>query len=253
MLPMALAVSSASAQPGATPHAAFDSLLRQHVRNGLVDYDAFSRSASFAQYLATLARTDPSRLTRAEQLAFWINAYNAYTIQQINAHQERRSIKNINKVGGFLSTGGAWREPMADVGGHRYTLDQIEHEQIRPVYHEPRVHFALVCAALGCPPLRSEAYRAADLEAQLDDQARTFLVRSPGKNRVDAGTGSARLSPIFKWYGKDFGSSELPLQRFLAQYFPAGAERELLASGHARITWSDYNWSLNILDTTARR
>ncbi len=234
-----------AAQGSASSHAAFDSLLRQHVKDGLVDYDAFARAPAFRAYLEILARTDPSSLPRTEQLVFWINAYNAYTIQQINAHQERQSIKNINKTGGLFSLGGAWKEAMAAVGGTRYTLDQIEHERIRPVFREPRVHFALVCAALGCPPLRSEAYRVADLDQQLDDQARTFLLRSPAKNRVDASKRTAWLSPIFKWYGKDFGPNDGAMQRALARYFPVGAERDLLASGKARIIWTDYDWSLN--------
>ena len=154
-----LPAAPGGAQGGGVDHGAFSTLLARHVRDGLVNYDAFRDSPEFAGYLRTLARTDPARLPRNEQLAFWINAYNAYTIAQINAHGERASIKNINKSLGFLKTGGAWSEPMATVGGTRYTLDQIEHERIRPVFSEPRVHFALVCAALGCPPLRSEAVR----------------------------------------------------------------------------------------------
>ncbi len=238
-----------SAQGAAVSHHAFDSLLRRHVKDGLVDYDAFERAPAFRAYLNVLSRTDPTPLSRAEQLAFWINAYNAYTIQQVNAHGERRSIKNINKAGGLISLGGAWKEAMATVGGTRYTLDQIEHERIRPVFREPRVHFALVCAALGCPPLRSEAYRAADLEQQLDDQARVFLFRSPGKNRMDVAKRTVWLSPIFKWYRQDFGASDAAMQQALAAFFPAGAERDLLASGKARIVWTNYDWSLNIAST----
>jgi len=233
------------AQAAAPSHEAFDTLLRRHVRGGLVDYDAFERAPEFRAYLDLLARTDPATLPRAEQLALWINAYNAYTIQQINAHHERRSIKNINKTGGLLSLGGAWKEAMATVGGTRYTLDQIEHERIRPVFREPRVHFALVCAAMGCPPLRSEAYRAEALDQQLDDQAHEFLVRSPGKNRVDASRKTVWLSPIFKWYRKDFADTDAALLQALARYIPPGAERDLLTSGKARITWTEYDWSLN--------
>ncbi len=243
--------SGLAAQNGGPSHAAFDSLLRQHVRGGLVDYDAFDRAPAFRAYLEQLSRTNPASLPRADQLAFWINAYNAYTIQQINAHNERKSIKNINKAGGILSLGGAWKEAMANVGGTRYTLDQIEHERIRPVFREPRVHFALVCAALGCPPLRSEAYRAADLDQQLDDQARAFLLRSPAKNRVDPAKRTVFLSPIFKWYREDFAASDAALQQALAPYFPGGSERDLLASGKARIVWTNYDWSLNISSNTS--
>jgi len=122
-----VAVSAAPtlAQDAAPLHLRFDTLLREHVHDGLVDYDAFERSPQFAQYLKELARTNPHRLPKAEQLAFWINAYNAYTIQQINAHGERASIRNINRTFGMLSAGGAWKEPMAVIGGRSYTLDQI--------------------------------------------------------------------------------------------------------------------------------
>lgn len=243
---MVVALAPVRAQDAAPSDAVFDALLRQHVRAGLVDYDAFARAPEMAAYLAQLARTDPSRLTRTEQLAFWINAYNAYTIQQINAHHERRSIKNINKTG-FLSLGGAWKEPMATVGGRQYTLDEIEHQQIRPVFREPRVHFALVCAARGCPPLRSEAYRAFDLDRQLDEQAREFLLRSPSKNRIDLSSHSAHLSPIFKWYGADFGVDDAAVLRAIARFFPAGPAHDLLAAGRVRILWTDYDWSLNLL------
>lgn len=227
-------------------HAPYDALLHAHVQAGLVDYDAFAQSAEFRRYLGALASTDPATLPRDERLAFWINAYNAYTIRQVNAHHERRSIKNINRTFGLLSTGGAWTEPMATVGGHAYSLDQIEHERIRPVFHDPRVHFALVCAALSCPPLRSEAYRGAALDRQLDDQARTFLRRSPRKNHVDPVAGVVALSPIFKWYADDFGPDVPSRLRWIARYFDDGPERQLLLRAQAPIRWTSYDWSLNI-------
>ncbi len=227
-------------------HSAFTTLLQQHVRDGMVNYDAFANAPGFKTYLRTLATTDPARLPRQEQLAFWINAYNAYTIAQINAHGERQSIKNINKAFGFLKTGGPWREKMATIGNTTYTLDEIEHERIRPVFNEPRVHFALVCAAIGCPPLRNEAYTAARLDAQLDDQAREFLLRSPQKNRVDVAGQRVYLSHIFDWYGKDFAPDQAGLLRSLGRYWPAGPERDVLTQGRARVTWTDYDWSLNV-------
>lgn len=238
--------SSGTAGPDSL-HAPYDALLRAHVRNGLVDYDAFARAPEFSAYLATLARTDPTRLPRVQQLALWINAYNAYTIAQINAHHERRSIRNINKALGFASLGGAWREKMATVGGVAYSLDELEHERIRPVFREPRIHFAIVCAALGCPPLRAEAYAGERLDQQLDEQAREFLLQSPGKNRVDVAARTVYLSPIFRWFRGDFAPSEPALLQWIARFFPAGADAEFLRSGRARIKWTEYDWSLNLL------
>lgn len=247
-----LAAPLAAQGPPPQLHAPFDSLLRHHVRDGLVDYDAFGRAPQFAAYLATLARTSTDDWPRAERLAFLINAYNAYTIAQVNAHDERRSIRNINKSFGVVGSG-AWGEKMATLGGVTYTLDDIEHTLIRPVFKEPRVHFALVCAALGCPPLRAEAYRGDRLDDQLTDQARTFLLRSPAKNRVDVASATVYLSPVFKWYAGDFGGDLAARLRYIASFFPSGTEARLLASGRARIRWTAYDWSLNILARRASR
>ena len=214
----------------------------------MVDYDAFAKAADFPQYLLLLARTDPATLPREERLAFWINAYNAYTIALINTHGERKSIRNINRALGLFKGLGPWNEKIAVVGGIAYGLDHIEQKIIRPEFGEPRIHFALVCAAIGCPPLRSEAYTGRRLEAQLDDQARIFLLQSPGKNRVDVATATVSVSNIFSFndYAKDFGGSREGVARYIARFYPAGAEREMLERG----TWkrwvvTEYDWGLN--------
>lgn len=229
-------------------HGALDVLLRAHVSRGMVDYDRFAASSEFRTYLGRLAAFDPASLPRAEQLAFWINAYNAYTIQLINKHGERESIRNVNKTGGFIKAYGPWKEKLAVVGGKAYGLDEIEQDIIRPRYREPRIHFALVCAAMGCPPLRSEAYTGARLDAQLDDQAVTFLLHSPAKNRVDVAKRIVYVSPIFigfRDYIKDFGGSEAAVGRYIAKYHPAGAARDVLQSGSFKMVDTDYDWTLN--------
>ncbi|MFN2567708.1 MAG: DUF547 domain-containing protein, partial [Gemmatimonadaceae bacterium] len=189
---------TARAQGVTSDHGVFDMLLRRHVADGLVDYDAFARAPEFRQYLDALARTDPERLPPAEQLALWVNAYNAYTIHLVNAHGERESIRNINRSLGLLRLKGPWKERLARVGGCVYTLDEVENAIIRKRFREPRIHFALVRAARGCPPLRSEAYRGERLDAQLEDQARRFLLESPEKNRVDVASRTVYVSPIFQ-------------------------------------------------------
>ena len=229
-------------------HRGFDALLRAHVVGGLVDYDAFAASADFGRYLARLSAFDPSSLGRDEQLAFWINAYNAYTIRLVNAHHERKSIRNINRTFGFVKAYGPWREKIAAVGGRTYGLDEIEQDIVRKRFAEPRTHFALVCAALGCPPLRSEAYVGSRIDEQLDDQGRTFVAHSPQKNRVDVATRTAYLSPIFvelRDYIQDFGGTEAAVGRFIARYLPAGPERELLARGNFTVKTTLYDWTLN--------
>ena len=241
------AATAAHAQARGFDHGAFDALLRAHVTRGMVDYDAFARAPEFPRYLARLAAFDPAALGRADQLAFWINAYNAYTIQLINKHEERESIRNINKTFGIKAYG-PWKEKLAKVGGRAYGLDEIEQGIIRKRYKEPRIHFALVCAAMGCPPLRSEAFTGARLDAQLDDQARTFLLKSPTKNRVDVASRTVYLSPIFvefRDYMEDFGGSHAAVGRYVSRYFPPGPERDLLTGGRFKVEVTNYDWALN--------
>lgn len=238
---------SLHAQPRTVDHSAFDALLRAHVKGGMVDYDAFAKAPEFKSYLAKLAATDPATLPKPEQLALWYNAYNAYTIQLINSHGQRESIRNINKTFGVKAYG-PWKEKLAVVGGTAYGLDEIEQDIVRPRFQEPRSHFALVCAAMGCPPLRSEAYVAAKLDAQLDDQAHTFLLMSPTKNRVDVSARKVYVSPIFvefRDYIKDFGGSNATVGKFIAKYYPAGPERDLLNSGDFKVKVTNYDWALN--------
>jgi len=242
-------------QSGAVDHGAFDALLRAHVVRGMVNYDAFAKAPEFKNYLSKLAATDPGTLGRAEQLALWINAYNAYTIHLITTKGERQSIRNINKSLGFVKAFGPWQEKLANVGGRIYGLDEIEQEIIRPRYQEPRIHFALVCAAMGCPLLRSEAYTGAKLDAQLDGQARLFILQSPTKNRVDAAKRVVYVSPIFvefRDYIKDFGGSKAAVGNYLATYYPTGVERDLLTSGDFRLEVTDYDWTLNSQEKAAR-
>ena len=236
----------AAGQAPAFDHSTFDDLLRAHVtEEGLVDYDAFGRSPEFGEYLQSLAEARPEDLPQAERLAFWINAYNAYTIELINRHQERESIRNINKTLGFISGKGPWKERMAEVGGRTWTLDEMEHEIIRKEFQEPRIHFAVVCAALGCPPLRAEAYTGQELDRQLDGQTRAFLLESPAKNRVHPASGTVFLSPIFDWYREDFPAGRRGLGAYLAEFFPTGPARALLEGGRFDVEFTDYDWSLN--------
>ena len=242
------ALTTLSAQTRPMDHSAFDALLHANVSRGMVDYDAFARAPEFKTYLAKLAATDPVMLPRADQLAFWINAYNAYTIQLINAHGERESIRNINKSYGVVKAYGPWKEKLAMIGGKAYGLDEIEQDIIRKRYQEPRIHFALVCAAMGCPPLRGEAYIGQRIDAQLDEQAQIFLLKSPTKNRVDVAAKTVYVSPIFvefRDYIKDFGGSKTSVGKYIAKFYVAGPERDLLNSGAFTLVKTNYDWSLN--------
>lgn len=248
-----LHAETAKSRDSAFDHSIFDSLLHRYVVNGMVDYGGFERTPQFATYLQRLARFDPATLPENERLAFWINAYNAYTIELINEHNERTSIRDINKTLGFLKLHGPWNEPLAIVGGHYYTLDGIEQRIIRLTFHEPRIHFALVCAAMGCPPLRSEAFTGAKLNQQLDDQARIFLLESPAKDRVDVNGRKVYVSMIFNLYKEDFGGTDTAVGRFIARFYPPGPAKQLLESGDFALIETPYDWALNSQANAARQ
>jgi hypothetical protein len=217
-------------------------LLKQHVKKGFVDYDAFAKAPEFARYLASLDRIRLDGMDEDERLAFWINVYNAYTIQLIISHHETESIRDINKSLGVLRLKGPWSEPIVHAAGRTLSLDDVHHRILRKEYAEPRVHFVLVCAAMGCPPLRAEAYTGALLVDQLNEQAKQFLRDSPSKMRFE----KFRLfiSPILMSYRNDFGASRNDLTRSIAPWFE-GEERKLLERGRVRLEATDFDWTLN--------
>ncbi len=237
-----------SAQPvshsAVVDHSAFDALLRRYVVDGFVDYAAFRGDASFARYLASLDGVRVATLDDDERLAFWINVYNAFTIQLVASHAETESIRNIEKTFGVLQLKGPWSAPVVHAAGRTLTLDDVEHAIIRKEFSEPRIHFALVYAAVGCPPLRSEAYTGARLEEQLDDQGRRFLLASPGKNRLDQRGFRVALSPIFTYYRNDFGATRPELGGFLA-HWADGELKTRLEKGTFGLRETRFDWTLN--------
>jgi len=199
-------------------HAPFDSVLKSYVKDARVNYSALKAHPQeldrFLDQVAAVSETGFKRWTEKQQIAFLINAYNAYTLRLILDHYPVKSIKDIGTL--FK---GPWDQPVVHLFGRTLTLNTVEHKMLRKDYSEPRIHFALVCAAKGCPPLRGEAYVADRLDEQLDDQARQFLADSQ-KNRVDASRRTVYISPIFKWYGEDFEKKSGGVLRFLKPYWP---------------------------------
>ena len=223
-------------------HGEWTRLLTRHVTNGLVQYAALhANPAELDHYLDGLAHVSEEQFDawqRPDQLAFLVNLYNAATVQLIVSHYPVASIRKIGTV-----WKGPWKQETVHLWGQVMTLDALEHEIIRPRYQEPRVHFVLVCAAKGCPPLRGEAYVGARLEAQLDDQARQFLA-SPGKNRVEANERIVYLSPIFKWYGGDFETKSGSVLTAIRPFWPSTNSPALDLPG-LKVRYTDYDWSLN--------
>ena len=244
-----LVALAATAKSASIDHALFTEVLAAHVRSGLVDYVALKTEPRLDRYLAQLDATDPDSLpTEAEQLAFWINAYNAYTLKLVADHYPVHSIHEIGTGGriiGWLLKRTPWDVRFAKVGGKEMTLNEIEHEVLRKRFQEPRIHFAIVCAAISCPPLRAEAYVAERLDGQLDEQARQFL-NDQRSNRFDLKTARATLSPIFSWFREDFGPNDQAVIEFVAPYLkPSYAALIETQPSAWRIRYSDYDWALN--------
>ena len=224
----------------------YGQLLRQFVDStGRVDYAGlYTRSDSLlTPYLETLAETDLEGSDRDARLAFWINAYNALTVKLILDHYPLQNIWAITPGPPEPKEESPFEIEVGAVADTMRTLDEIEHEIIRKRFDEPRIHFALVCAAESCPPLRREPFDGSDLDAQLDEQARTFL-HNDAKNQIPADSGQIALSRILKWYGDDFGETEADLQQYLSRYFDGDVADRLQRASY-QVTYRSYDWSLN--------
>lgn len=251
MKPLLAALCLVAALPlfASPDHALLTEILTAHVKGGRVDYAGLKSDTRLPRYLAQLAATDPAALgSEEEQLAFWLNAYNAFTLQLVVERQPASSITEIGSGGlvlGSLLKTTAWDIRFAEVGGKKYTLNEIEHDIVRRRFKDSRAHFALNCASASCPVLRPEAYRAGQLNAQLEEQARQFL-GSDARNRFDLATKTASLSSIFSWYARDFGRDERAVLLEVARHAPDDVRRSIEADPAAwKITYLAYDWSLN--------
>jgi hypothetical protein len=225
--------------------ALFTAVLRDHVKDGRVDYAALGTDQRLQRFLGQVAATDPDQVPAGrDRLAFWLNAYNAYTLQLIVERRPRKSITEISAATSAPANE-VWDIPFAVVGGKTYSLNQIEHDFIRRQFKEPRAHFALNCASGSCPALRPEAYDGSDLDRQLDEQGRLFL-GDPARNRFDLSTRTAYLSSIFKWYRDDFGAGDRGMLLAAAAFAPEKVRLSIAAdSGAWSVKYLEYDWSLN--------
>ena len=220
----------------ASGHVLWTSLLQKYVdADGQVNYDSWQKNPKqLNQYLAWLSAQNMSQISpSSERLAYWINLYNAYTISLILQHYPIQSIRSISAE----SVKNPWKInfiPLSD--GRLLSLDALENLIIRKNFSEPRIHFALVCAAKSCPPLRREAYVSEKLETQLQEQGRIFI-NDPGKNQFHQGL--ARISPVFDWFKDDFGSSKEERINYLNRY-----AREHI-SIDVQLEYMSYDWQLN--------
>ena len=220
-------------------HSSFDLMLRKYVdEEGFVDYKRWQQNRKdLSAYLENLTTNPPNdkRWSREEKLAYWINLYNAFTIDLILEYYPVKSIKDIGSSIQVPFVNTPWDIKLIVIGKEKYDLNNIEHNILRKIFNEPRIHFAINCASYSCPKLRREAFTAEKLEEQLEEQAREFL-NDPKRNNITEE--KAEVSKIFQWFGGDF-KKETSLAEFINPYVPATLTKA------TDITFMDYDWSLN--------
>ena len=219
-------------------HALFTEVLEKHAKGNEFDYAALDKDpdklGAYLVDLSEVSRSEYNGWQETQRKAFLINLYNASTLKLIIDNYPLKGIKDI---------GSPWKQKQVKIFGGAVSLDHIEHGMLRKDFNDPRIHFAINCASVGCPALRSEAFRAPVLDTQFGEQARKFLGDS-SKNRVDAKGGVLYLSSIFDWFEGDFVKKSGAVEKFIAPYL-SEADRKAVLSGDLKIRHTDYDWSLN--------
>jgi len=227
------------AQGFAVPdHEGWTALLEQHVAaDGLVNYQGFlTDKEQLNAYTQLLTNNPPAEnWTREEQLAYWINAYNAFTVKLIVDNYPLESIKDLNPTIAIPLVSTIWNKEWFKIGGEEFSLDRIEHKILRKEFDEPRIHFAVNCASMSCPVLRAEAFEPDRLDRQLEEQAKLFI-NDPTRNVLDSN--EPRVSKIFSWFTGDFTDGQTLIE-FINKY------ATLQLDPNTRLRYLDYDWTLN--------
>jgi len=227
-------------QGKAPSHSQYNKLLQKNVnKDGRVNYRAFiNDSTELNQYLSSLSANppDPKTWNKQEQIAYWINAYNAFTIKLITKHYPLKSIRDIGSSIQVPFVNTPWDVKFIVIGKERMDLNNIEHGILRKKFDDPRIHMALVCASKSCPMLLNSAYDPVRLDDQLTKQTKTFL-NDATRNKITAE--KAQLSMIFKWYSGDFEKNGGSVRSFINTYSATKIRSD------AKITYNEYDWSLN--------
>jgi hypothetical protein len=254
---MALLFSAAAPAQVDAGQAAWDGLVKKHVKwlpdgnQSRVDYAGFAKDRAelkkVLDALSAVPRAEFDAWPQPQRMAFLINAYNAFTVELILTKYP--DLKSIKDLGSFVQS--PWKKKFFTLLGEPRYLDWIEHEQLRPLYADPRVHAAVNCASIGCPALRNEAFTAAKLEAQLDDGMQRFM---SDRTRNRAKDGKLEVNSIFKWFGEDFekgdkGFSKLEdvFAKYATQLSDNAADQERLKAKSLAVNFLDYDWSLNAI------
>ncbi|MGI9435259.1 MAG: DUF547 domain-containing protein [Geminicoccaceae bacterium] len=236
----------APASDATIDHGAWGDLLSRYLVTGADGINRFAYGdvktpdkSKLDRYLQSLAETKISEFGRAEQMAYWINLYNALTTKVVLDHYPVSSIRDIDISPGFFSDG-PWGKKLLTIEGERVALDDIEHQILRPIWRDPRVHYAVNCASIGCPNLQPSPFEGAKLDRQLDEAAIDFINH---QRDVDLRDGELTVSSIYRWFSQDFGGSDREILAHLKAFASPALAMKLEDVG--TIDDDRYDWRLN--------
>lgn len=222
-------------------HEPWNQILQTYVKDGFVNYKALKNNPTdiktLTNYLDKINKEDIEKYSRNDKLAFWINSYNAFTIKLILDHYPQKSIRDIKKP---------WKKKIWKAAGKTVSLDDIEHIKLREELNEPLIHFAIVCASIGCPNLDSKAFFSKTVQTHLKERATSFFTYPKNfkleikKNRV-----TIHLSKIFKWFGEDFGKNKSEKIAFILNYLKEKDKTAINNTKKIKLKHLDYDWTLN--------
>jgi hypothetical protein len=223
-------------------HSKFDQILKEYVNDlGLVDYNSIAQDKRFAEYMQSLQGAKVGELSRDGQLAFWINAYNAVTIDKVIKTKPKKSVRETFVPGLWTSTKFFTTQEHI-VANQRLSQDDIENEILRKKFKDPRIHFAIICASMGCPPLPQIAYTEDNVQLRLEEETRKYL-NSPRGTRIDRAENTLFVSKLFDWFATDFIQKSGSTLAFMRPYL--NEETLAFLEQDPKISYIEYNWALN--------
>lgn len=223
-------------------HSLFDQVLKAYVDDkGRVDYNGIAKFQPFQAYMESLKQAQTESMSRDEQLAFWINAYNAVTIDKVIKWKPKKSVRETFVPGVWTGTK-FFTSREHTVAGRQMSPDDIEHEILRKQLKEPRIHFAIICASSGCPPLPQFAYTGANVQVKLEEETRKYINSERG-TRIDTAKNQLYLSKLFNWFAGDFEYASGTVLDFIKTYIDKSALAFL--EQNPEIKWLEYDWALN--------
>jgi len=223
-------------------HSKFDQILKQYVDDkGLVDYNGISKDPRFKEYMESLRSAKAEELSKNGQLAFWINAYNAVTINKVIRWKPKKSVRETLVPGVWTSTKFFTTQDHI-VAGRHLSQDDIENDILRKRLKDPRIHFAIVCASSSCPPLAKFAFTEEDVQTQLEEETRKYINSSRG-TRIDHAENTLYLSKLFDWFAGDFQFKSGTVLEFIKPY--VGKDAMAFLERNPNISYIYYDWALN--------